>query len=77
MNRRRKEKSVFEGMNLAPNPMVGQDYTEIIMNDTKSKVYIVQNVMRKNQDGTIRALDYSQAERFGEIIFLFDGQKQV
>jgi hypothetical protein len=47
------------------------------MNDTKSKVYIVQNVMRKHPDGTIRALDYSQAERFGEVIFLFDGQKQV
>ena len=47
------------------------------MNDTKSKVYIVQNVMRKHIDGTIRALDYSQAERCGEGIFLFYGQKQV
>jgi|TARA_R100000081_G_C4713711_1_gene114222 hypothetical protein len=47
------------------------------MNDSKSKVYIIQNVMRKQPDGTIRALDYSQAERFGEVIFLFDGQKQV
>ena len=47
------------------------------MNDTKSKVYVVQNVMRKHPDGTIRALDYTQAERFGEVIFLFDGQKQV
>jgi hypothetical protein len=43
----------------------------------KSKVYVIQNVMRKYPDGTIRALDYKQAERFGEIIFLFDGQKQV
>ena len=47
------------------------------MNETKSKVYVVQNVMRKHPDGTIRALDYTQAERFGEVIFLFDGQKQV
>lgn len=47
------------------------------MNETKSKVYVVQNVMRKYPDGTIRALDYTQAERFGEVIFLFDGQKQV
>ena len=43
----------------------------------KSKVYVIQNVMRKHPDGTIRALDYKQAERFGEIVFLFDGQKQV
>ena len=47
------------------------------MNDIKSKVYVVQNVMRKQSDGTIRSLDYSKAERFGEVIFLFDGQKQV
>ena len=47
------------------------------MNDTKSKVYIVQDVMRKQPDGTIRSLDYSQAKRFGEVIFLFEGQKQV
>lgn len=47
------------------------------MNDIKSKVYVVQNVMRKHPDGTIRALDYSKAARFGEVIFLFDGQKQV
>jgi hypothetical protein len=47
------------------------------MNDSKSKVYIIQNVMRKQPDGTIRALDYSQAERFGEVIFLFDGQKHL
>ena len=33
--------------------------------------------MRKYPDGTFRGLDYSQAERFGEIIFLFDGNKQV
>ena len=50
---------------------------EINMNDIKSKVYVVQNVMRKQSDGTIRSLDYSKAERFGEVIFLFDGQKQV
>ena len=43
----------------------------------KSKVYIIQNVMRKYPDGTFRGLDYSQAERFGEIIYLFDGNKQV
>ena len=43
----------------------------------KSKVYIVQNVMRKYPDGTLRALDYTQAERFGEVIILFDGNKQV
>jgi hypothetical protein len=47
------------------------------MNDTKSKVYIVQDVMRKHLDGTIRSLDYSKAKRFGEVIFLFEGQKQV
>jgi len=47
------------------------------MNDTKSKVYIVQDVMRKHPDGTIRSLDYSKAKRFGEVIFLFEGQKQV
>ena len=47
------------------------------MNDEKSKVYIVQDVMRKHPDGTIRSLDYSQAKRFGEIVFLFEGQKQV
>lgn len=35
----------------------------------KSKVYVIQNVMKKHPDGTIRALDYKQAERFGEIIF--------
>ena len=45
--------------------------------NSKSKVYIIQNVMRKYPDGTFRGLDYSQAERFGEIIFLFDGNKQV
>jgi len=45
--------------------------------NSKSKVYIIQNVMRKYPDGTLRGLDYSQAERFGEIIFLFDGNKQV
>ena len=45
------------------------------MNDTKSKVYIVQNVMRKQYDGTTRPLNYEQAERFGEIIFLFDNKK--
>ena len=33
--------------------------------------------MRKHADGTIRVIDYTQAERFGEVIFLFDGQKQV
>ena len=43
----------------------------------KSKVYIVQNVLRKFPDGTLRCLDYTQAERFGDIIFLFDGNKQV
>jgi|TARA_X000001382_G_scaffold125153_1_gene110381 hypothetical protein len=43
----------------------------------KSKVYIIQNVVRKYPDGTFRGLDYSQAERFGEIIYLFDGNKQV
>ena len=43
----------------------------------KSKVYVIQNVLRKHLDGTLRGLDYSQAERFGEIIFLFDGSKQV
>ena len=43
----------------------------------KSKVYIVQNVLRKFPDGTLRGLDYTQAERFGDIIFLFDGNKQV
>ena len=43
----------------------------------KSKVYIVQNVMRKYPDGTLRSLDYTQAERFGEVIILFDGNKQV
>jgi len=43
----------------------------------KSKVYVVQNVIRKYTDGTLRSLDYSQAERFGEVIFLFDGSKQV
>tara|TARA_B100001057_G_C22371371_1_gene764770 strand:- start:225 stop:572 length:348 start_codon:yes stop_codon:yes gene_type:complete len=43
----------------------------------KSKVYVVQNVIRKYPDGTLRSLDYSQAERFGEVIFLFDGSKQV
>ena len=47
------------------------------MNDTKSKVYIVQDVMRKHPDGTIRSLDYSKAKIFGEVIFLFEGQKQV
>ena len=45
--------------------------------NSKSKVYIIQNVMRKYPDGTYRGLDYSQAERFGEVIFLFDGNKQV
>ena len=50
---------------------------EINMNDIKSKFYVVQNVMRKQTDGTIRSLDYSKAARFGEVIFLFDGQKQV
>jgi len=43
----------------------------------KSKVYVIQNVLRKYPDGTLRSLDYSQAERFGEVIFLFDGSKQV
>jgi hypothetical protein len=43
----------------------------------KSKVYIIQNVLRKFPDGTLRGLDSTQAERFGEIIFLFDGNKQV
>jgi hypothetical protein len=45
--------------------------------NSKSKVYIIQNVMRKYPDGTYRGLDYSQAERFGEIVYLFDGNKQV
>ena len=45
--------------------------------NSKSKVYIIQNVMRKYPDGTYRGLDYSQAERFGEVVFLFDGNKQV
>ena len=31
--------------------------------------------MRKYPDGTYRGLDYSQAERFGEVVFLFDGNK--
>ena len=45
--------------------------------NSKSKVYIIQNVMRKYPDGTYRGLDYSQAERFGEVVFLFDWNKQV
>ena len=45
--------------------------------NSKSKVYIIQNVMRKYPGGTYRGLDYSQAERFGEIVYLFDGNKQV
>jgi hypothetical protein len=35
----------------------------------KSKVYIVQNVLRKFPDGTLRGLDYTQAERFGRYYF--------
>tara|TARA_R110000782_G_scaffold17704_4_gene49368 strand:+ start:4355 stop:4756 length:402 start_codon:yes stop_codon:yes gene_type:complete len=59
------------------NIVINYSKKEIIMNDTKSKVFIVQNVMRKHIDGTIKSLNYSQAERFGEIIFLFEGQKQI
>jgi len=47
------------------------------MSESKSKVYIIQKVLRKHMDGTLRGLDFSQAERFGEIIYLFDSQKQV
>ena len=47
------------------------------MSESKSKVYIIQKVLRKHTDGTLRGLDFSQAERFGQIIYLFDSQKQV
>tara|TARA_R110002020_G_scaffold9522_5_gene37353 strand:- start:7133 stop:7483 length:351 start_codon:yes stop_codon:yes gene_type:complete len=47
------------------------------MSESKSKVYVIQKVLRKQPDGSFRGLDFSQAERFGEVIFLFDGYKQV